>query len=159
MINMTLMDVKQIEIPNKVLLSTFYFLRKNGERKLESHAIWVGKENLSTFKVLDVWFPKQSNDFISYEVLDEEVHRINVRLNKLGLTAIAQVHTHPCSAYHSTTDDNWPILVLPGSFSVVIPDYGFIEEENLDEWAVYRYNGTEWFHISNAGGEALFQII
>jgi hypothetical protein len=34
-----------------------------------------------------------------------------------------QVHTHPGRAFHSPTDDAWPIIHVPGFLSVVIPDF------------------------------------
>jgi len=35
-----------------------------------------------------------------------------------------QVHTHPGEAFHSRTDDRFPIIHTPGFLSLVIPDYG-----------------------------------
>lgn len=156
---MTLMDIKKIQIPKGILEYTFNILRKYGEKKLESHVIWVGKDDTDVFHVIDVWFPKQYNSPISYKVPEKEIHRINVKLNELKLTAIAQVHTHPNFAFHSFTDDYWPTLVLPGSFSVVIPNYGYIEENNLNDWAIYRFDGVKWLQFSNIGGIDLFQVV
>lgn len=153
------MKIKEVQVPRKVLNSTFEFLRKYGKYSLESHALWVGNDESNIFCVSDVWFPKQYNSSISYEVPEKEVHRINVELNELDLTAIAQVHTHPSSAFHSCTDDHWSMLVLPGSFSIVIPNYGFIKEDNLNEWSIYRYNGREWLNVYKKEVKVLFQII
>ena len=35
----------------------------------------------------------------------------------------AQVHTHPGAAYHSRTDDHYPIVAAPGLLSLVIPRF------------------------------------
>jgi hypothetical protein len=35
-----------------------------------------------------------------------------------------QVHTHPRDAFHSPTDDAWPIVHTTGFLSLVIPDFG-----------------------------------
>ena len=35
-----------------------------------------------------------------------------------------QVHTHPGRAFHSATDDRFPIVHLPGFLSLVIPNFG-----------------------------------
>jgi hypothetical protein len=35
----------------------------------------------------------------------------------------AQVHTHPREAFHSSTDDAWPIVHLEGFLSLVIPEF------------------------------------
>lgn len=34
-----------------------------------------------------------------------------------------QIHTHPASAYHSGTDDAYPIIHRPGFLSLVIPNF------------------------------------
>jgi len=35
----------------------------------------------------------------------------------------AQVHTHPQRAFHSPTDDTWPIVHTAGFLSLVIPNF------------------------------------
>ena len=35
-----------------------------------------------------------------------------------------QVHTHPLEAFHSPTDDEFPIIHKPGFLSLVIPNFG-----------------------------------
>lgn len=35
-----------------------------------------------------------------------------------------QVHTHPEEAFHSETDDAFPIIHKPGFLSLVIPNFG-----------------------------------
>src|SRR5436309_1989201 len=35
----------------------------------------------------------------------------------------AQFHTHPGVAYHSTTDDTWPMVGTPGFISIVVPRF------------------------------------
>jgi len=34
-----------------------------------------------------------------------------------------QVHTHPAEAFHSATDDEWPVVHMPGFLSLVIPNF------------------------------------
>lgn len=151
--------IQRIEISKDVIARTFEFLQHHGNNENESHAIWVGSEKDNRFRILDVWFPEQTNTFVSYEVSEEEEYRINVELNKQGLTIISQIHTHPGNAFHSETDDDWPTVVLPGSLSVVIPNFGFIEIDDLDSWEVYQYNGEDWKHVSKTEVRELFQIM
>jgi hypothetical protein len=156
---MTLTEIDKITIPRKVLNKTFSFLRQHGKRHHESHALLVGKGNKNTFEVSDVWFPMQHNTSISFTVPEEEVHRINVKLNELQLTTIAQIHTHPSTAFHSPTDNEGAEVVLPGSFSIVIPDFGFIAEDDFDEWEVFRFDGIDWPPISKSEVKQIFKII
>jgi hypothetical protein len=54
-----------------------------------------------------------------------------------SMTLIAQLHSHPTEAYHSDTDDAFPIATTVGSLSIVIPDYAR-EPFSLIRSAVYR---------------------
>lgn len=152
-------DVKKIHMPKTILNSTFEFLQKYGSEYLESHALWVGQKTNTVFKVSDVWFPKQTNTPISYEVSEEEEFRINKKLNNENLSVMCQIHTHPGIAFHSNTDDEGSALVLPGSLSVVIPDYGFIQKDDFSMWEVYIFDGAHWCHLRKEEANELFQII
>lgn len=155
---MSFYNIRKITIPKNILSSTFDFLRKYGNENLEAHALWVGKIVSDAFTVTDVWFPEQINTIVSYEVPEDEIHRINVKLNELGLTALVQVHTHPTRAFHSDTDDEGSFLVLAGSYSLVIPNFGFIKEDDLDQWILYRYDGKDWNDVNRIEVRELFQI-
>lgn len=54
-----------------------------------------------------------------------------------------QIHTHPGQAFHSSTDDKWPIVAQAGFMSIVIPDFA-TGEPNLDlSWiGSLQENGT-----------------
>jgi hypothetical protein len=44
------------------------------------------------------------------------------------------------------------LLSLPGSFSIVIPDYAFVSEDDIDNWALYRYTAaadSDWEEVSD----------
>ena len=146
---MVLFNMRAICIPAQVLDSTFNFLQKYGRKRLESHAIWVGKKTDTTFDVLDAWFPDQSNSATSYVVSAIEEFKINVKLYSQKLIAIAQIHTHPGLAFHSSIDDEGSELVLPNSLSIVIPNFGFIKKDDLARWEVYWYTGHSWKHLSD----------
>lgn len=152
-------SINKIVMSRNVLTKTFEFLQHHGEGGNESHAIWVGTQKDNVFTISDVWFPEQTNNTISYEVSEDEEFRINVELNKQGLTTIAQIHTHPGSAFHSEVDDDWPSVFLPGSLSVVIPDFGFIKIDDVASWEVYRYDEKDWRHITKPEVQKLFQIL
>ncbi len=152
-------NIKKIDITKSILNSTFEFLQGHGQRDLESHALWVGQKTDAVFRVSDVWFPEQTNTPISYEVPEEEEFRINKKLNDESLAVMCQIHTHPSYAFHSNTDDEGSALVLPGSLSIVIPDYGFIQKDDFSMWEVYVFDGTHWCHLRREEVNELFQII
>ena len=156
---MPLTNIQTINIPIKVLDSTFDFLQEYGRKQLESHVIWVGKKTDTMFDVLNAWFPVQINSAVSYEVSEEEEFRINVKLNKQKLIAIAQIHTHPCSAFHSSVDDEGSELVLLDSLSIVIPNFGFIKKDDLLQWKVYRYTGKSWEYLHDQEVSKICRLI
>jgi hypothetical protein len=79
-----------------------------------------------------------------YSVPGEELFRINKLLYEHQLTLIAQVHSHPGAAYHSDTDDAYPIVTVQGGLSIVVPNFGH-DAFDLDDWAVYRLSDkNEW---------------
>lgn len=151
-------NIQKIIIPKSIISETFNFLRCHGKNGKEAHAILAGLEQNKIFKITRTLFPKQNNDTYTYEVLDGEDHEINVQMYELKIVAIAQIHTHPANAYHSSIDDEGSSLVIPGSFSIVIPDYGYIDNMNIDNWAVYRYTDLKWKWISNYKKRKIFYI-
>lgn len=152
-------DIKKITLPTQVLEDTLAFMQKHGNHCNEAFALWVGEHSSSTFEISNGWFPKQSNEEICYFVDGNELFHINMKMNELKQTAIAQIHTHPKTAFHSSIDNEFAILSLIGSFSIVLPDYGFIEPGELRRWAVYRWNGMYWDYVSETEVMRTFQII
>jgi hypothetical protein len=46
-----------------------------------------------------------------------------MELGAAGAGIRVQVHTHPGAAYHSATDDEFPVIHTPGFLSLVIPNF------------------------------------
>ena len=72
---------------------------------------------------------------------EEKLHRINVWLYRNGLTLIAQIHSHPGRAYHSSTDDEFAVATTVGCFSLVVPDFATGSFE-IDRLASYRLDAS-----------------
>jgi hypothetical protein len=70
----------------------------------------------------------------------EELHRINVWLYRQKLALIAQIHSHPGRAYHSSTDDGYAIATTVGCLSLVVPDFARAPFD-LRNVASYRLDG------------------
>lgn len=153
-------SINNIILPETVLRDTFKVFRDYGNHSLEACALWVGFDSKDIFYIKEVWFPPQENSIIDYYVSDIDVHMINVKLNKKNYSAIAQLHTHPNSAFHSCIDDEFSILTLPGSLSIVIPEFGnFPIKSSLNEMVVYRLIFNEWKLQSKEEVKILFKIV
>ena len=78
-----------------------------------------------------------------------ELHRLNVWLYEARQVVGVQVHSHPGAAYHSETDDAYPIATLDGSLSIVLPFFGRDGFGSTDV-AVYRLGQDGWLELSRS---------
>ncbi|HEY4871637.1 MAG TPA: hypothetical protein VIJ03_07040 [Candidatus Dormibacteraeota bacterium] len=60
----------------------------------------------------------------SYEVDSDWLGRFAARQAVEGLVVRAQIHTHAGKAFHSSTDDGWPMAATPEFVSIVVPRFG-----------------------------------
>ncbi len=154
-----MIKIDLILLPFTILEETLKEFKEYGKEDLEAFAIWVGIEENNTFIIKKVWIPTQYNTILSYYVSDIDVHTINVDLNKKNYSAIAQLHTHPGDAFHSCVDNSYSILTLPGSLSIVVPDFGNIPiRGGLNDMVVYRLLDNEWKLQSKSKVNKIFKI-
>lgn len=156
-------NIKKINIPFSCIEKVYEHLRKVGNRGVEGVALFAGEFKESTFYVKTEIIPKQEafnhHGGLLYTVDGEELHKINVWLYKNKMTLIAQIHSHPGLAYHSDTDDKYPIITTIGGVSIVIPDFGF-NPISISDWAVYRLNSSSgWVKHIDTDVKTLISII
>lgn len=73
----------------------------------------------------------------------EALHELNTWLFDSQEILAVQIHCHPHDAYHSETDDEYPIVTALGGTSIVVPEFcrnGFFDKNT----AVYRLSETGW---------------
>lgn len=135
------LDLKQIVVPWSAVQEANAHLRAVGHQGLEGFSLWAGKREGDSFVVHKNIVPVQIGhrlaSGICVSVGSEELHRINVWLFENEMTLIAQLHSHPTEAYHSDTDDEFPIATTIGSLSIVIPDFAR-HPFSLNRCAIYR---------------------
>lgn len=149
---MDLKDINQVRVPRSLVDHAQVFLRKVGRTGREGMVLWVGNPDGQTFNVTDMLIPRQkgikTEDGVCVVVDADEMHRINVELYKSGKRIVAQEHSHPKEAFHSTTDDNFAIATTVGSLSLVIPDFATRAFSLLD-CAIYRLDERgSWLSVS-----------
>ena len=87
--------------------------------------LWSGTCDGEMFTVAKVHVPKQTSykldGGLCVRVDGAELHRLNLWLYEAQQVIGVQVHSHPTDAYHSETDDSYPIATMEGSLSVVLP--------------------------------------
>jgi hypothetical protein len=158
------LDVDKIILPKSCADEAVRSLFRAGTRRVEGVALWAGvKESESTFHIKRTIIPKQTAGNIEsgliYVVEGDELHRISLELFDNGLQLIAQIHSHPGAAYHSETDDAYPIVTVVGGISIVVPNFA-IGGVKLNEWAVYRLMpDTNWHELNEGTKEGLIIIV
>jgi len=154
-----LLSIETFVIPRDVLAETILFLRRIGADGYEGFVLWSGRqESERRFAIRSVMFPKQhaskTHDGLLVTVDGAALFEVNRTAHERGEILAAQVHSHPTDAYHSSTDDTYPLVTIVGGLSVVIPDFARHAPGDIDRWA--------WFRLSDAASwesaEATTQI-
>ncbi len=156
-------DITQIVVPRDVCEACHVHLRRVGRAKFEGFALWAGTRGGDIFSVHDALIPAQNGikaeSGVCVRVESNELHRINVWLYEHGYSVIAQLHSHPTEAYHSDTDDTFPIVTTVGGVSIVVPDFAQRPFE-LEECAVYRLMPeVGWVGLSTAEAASLIRLL
>lgn len=156
------LNIKKLVMPLHCIEEAYAHMRKVGNHRLEGVALFAGRELDDVFKIETTIVPKQQSmqleSGLLYAVDSDELHRINVWLYENKMSLAAQIHSHPTDAYHSDTDDAFPIVATVGGLSIVVPDFarGPIE---IESWAVYRLSReASWIELSNRDKLALIDL-
>ncbi|HYK95431.1 MAG TPA: hypothetical protein VE011_06155 [Candidatus Dormibacteraeota bacterium] len=139
--------IERLRVPSAVLTSSEQALREAGRSGLELFVLWTGIRHGELFEVQSRHVPPQSSyrsqDGCSVRVGSEALYELNVWLYEHGEALGVQIHSHPTDAYHSETDDAFPIVTTEGALSVVVADFGRFGI--LDQsTAIYRLEDGRW---------------
>ena len=157
------LDISRVEIPRSCAQEAIDWLYCAGSRHVEGVALFAGVREGETFLIKRTIIPEQTAGDIEggliYVVNGEELHRLGLELFDSGLQLFAQIHSHPGAAYHSETDDAYPIVTVVGGVSIVVPNFAR-KGINLSSWAIYRLlPETGWTELSRNDKQNFIQII
>jgi hypothetical protein len=136
--------VREFVIPDSLLSPTLAALADAGRHGHEAFAVWgatVSSDGTqATFRTVLVpeQTPQTTAGGLLVAVDGVALFNINKRLYGSGQILAGQVHTHPTDAYHSDTDDHFPLVTLKGALSLVIPDFAADGYDSIKRWAWYR---------------------
>lgn len=141
-------QVERVHVPVTLARSAHAHLYKVGQNGLEGLALWAGTLEARVFYVRETYIPVQqglrSPEGVGVFVDGRELHHLNRWLFQRKLTLFAQLHSHPTDAYHSETDDTFPIVTTAGGLSLVVPHFAQ-RPFALVDCAVYRlFPGPTW---------------
>ena len=147
---MTLRDIERFRVGEAAIRETEEAIRSAGRDGYELFVVWSGTCDGRIFTVDRVHVPRQVSykldNGLCVEVDGPELHRLNVWLFEAQQVIGVQIHSHPTAAYHSETDDAYPIATLDGSLSVVLPLFGR-EGFEASGIAAYRLDRGIWLEL------------
>ena len=157
----TLESITKFLVPGSVVWDTDVQLRAAGRNRSECFVLWSGAPDHDTFHVRTGHVPQQTayrfSDGLCVRVDGAELHRLNVWLFEHNEQLAVQVHSHPTEAYHSETDDTYPIVTVRGGLSLVVPDFGRagLRGEGV---AAYRLGMSGWDELAQDEVQRLIQL-
>jgi hypothetical protein len=116
-----------VELGEGLLREALTHLKICGKHRNECVCWLTGP--LSTPGVIDeVLHPRHTASPIGYEIDQRWLNDTFIALAHGGRELRAQIHSHPASAYHSSTDDAFPAVTTPGFLSIVVADFAGAED-------------------------------
>lgn len=149
---MTLEEVAVFEVPATIIDESTDRLREAGTEGYELFVLWTGVIANAQFQVQRLYVPPQrsykGDTGLHVRVEGDDLHQLNLWLYENHQILGVQVHTHPSEAFHSDTDELYPIVTTLGGLSIVVPRFC---REGLftDGTAVYRLASTGWVRVEN----------
>ena len=110
-------------IPRSILERTFEYFRECGQGQRECQMLWIGPW-ATPGTVTEAVHPKHDAHLGGFALNDRWLNDFWIRLGHDNMGIRVQVHTHPGAAFHSKTDDEFPIIHKQGFLSLVIPNFG-----------------------------------
>lgn len=109
-------------ISRRMVEETFATFRSCGENRRECQLYWLSPWS-SPGVLTELAHPKHRSNCYGLSVESNWISRFWNDLTAKGLGVRIQVHTHPGEAFHSRTDDSYPLLFDVGFLSLVIPNF------------------------------------
>lgn len=109
-------------LPRRMIEETFSIFRSCGDNQRECQLYWASPWS-DPLNLTEVVHPTHKSGRYGLSIDDAWITRFWNHLSEQGSGVRIQVHTHPEEAFHSATDDTFPLLFDPGFLSLVIPDF------------------------------------
>lgn len=109
-------------ITQEMLGATFEHFRRCGRGRNECQALWISPWD-SPETISRVVHPEHAASRGGFELDDDWLAAFFLELGEVNSGIRVQIHTHPGEAFHSATDDAYPIIHSVGFLSLVIPDF------------------------------------
>lgn len=159
---MTLADAATFNVTKSIVETTVRTLRSAGSEGYEIFVLWSGCLDGTVFEIRTAHVPPQKSYQLETGLLVRieggALHALNAWLFEHGEILGVQVHAHPTDAYHSETDDTYPVVTTVGALSVVAPNFasgGLL----TDLTAAYRLTRAGWDELGPRDLERVMKVI
>lgn len=109
-------------LPRRMIDQTFSIFRSCGAGERECKLYWASSWS-EPLRLTEVIHPKHRSSRYGVQLDSDWINNLWLDLANRGLGVRVQVHTHPGEAFHSQTDDAFPLIHEAGFLSLVIPDF------------------------------------
>lgn len=126
-----------------IVAETLAHIHAGATRDAETAVLWLGRTEHQV--VMEVFRPQQivARDF--FNIPAKGMRGLLAHLREKRLHILAQAHSHPESAFHSLTDNEWAVIRHVGAVSLVVPWFGFRTSavSFLDDIAAFQLDGDD----------------
>ena len=157
----TFESIREFFVPADICDMSDRQLREAGLDGNERFVLWSGIARDERLIVRTMHVPTQNayrlSSGLCVRVEADELHRLNLWLYENCERLAIQVHSHPREAYHSETDDTYPMVTTRGGLSLVVPEfcrYG-VRGHNT---ALYRLSSTGWTALSDSDARHILHM-
>ena len=157
----TFNSIREFIVPKDVCDQTDRALREAGLGGNERFVLWSGVIDEDRFLTRTFHSPKQTAyqlpSGLCVRVEANELHQLNRWLYENGERLAVQVHSHPTEAFHSDTDDAFPMVTTLGGLSLVVPDFcrNGVRGPNT---ALYRLAQVGWEELSPVAARRVLRL-
>lgn len=135
-----------LRLPAHVLAESMRKMADCGQGRCECVIYWTGP--VTNNKAVDGWtHPAHRRSAFGYQIDDGWLTRFWFQLAAEARAIRAQVHTHPGMAFHSETDDHWPVVSQPGFLSIVVPNFAIGPIDLGKMWVGVLMADGNWKHV------------
>lgn len=138
---------ERLKVAGDVLPATFKALQNCGQGKCECAVYWTGPNDDRSVDAVE--HPVHTRSAFGYEVESSWLTNFWKKLAAAKRSVKAQVHTHPGEAFHSASDDCWPIVSQAGFISIVLPNFASGRPSLKDAWVGVILCDGSWQRLAS----------
>jgi len=107
----------------RVVSETLTMLRSAGMIRKECVVLWLSSRREDARLVVEAYRPEHVAEPDRFWIPAASMDSLMEHLREHRLSLVAQVHSHPKAAFHSSADDKYAIVRHEGALSIVVPEF------------------------------------